>query len=144
MLWPESRGASAQPRTVQLVFSFVHAYKPPRTAGPFRSVWIDHVAMRDHHGGPVIAVNRDTGWEFESQRFHRVEITATGPMKVRFESEHRARSRAVYCFERFSLVDGLAYSDEKAIAHLGKDGKWFCYDFGERWPFLVIADVLHE
>jgi hypothetical protein len=53
-----------------------------------------------------------------------------------------AKSRSFGPFERFSSVDGLAYTDDRVFAFAdARIGDWFCYDDGRHWALMVVTDV---
>src|SRR5436190_1134776 len=113
---------------------------PPKTLGPFKSVWIDGESLRDRPGGPVLARHRHHQWEVEGVSYYRLDCTAR--VKVTFTGGGVARSMEFGPFVRFSAVDGLAYTDDKVFAFLDtKLGAWLCYDVGQHWPIMVVTEV---
>ena len=125
---------------MKIVFSHIHSsYRPPRIAGPFATVYFDHAAIKEHPGAAPIALHRYRQWVFESEQFPRIDISSA--VTMHFQADPERRSRSLASLKRFSLFDGLIYGDDKAVAHLDRENRWFCYDLGESWPMLVLRDA---
>lgn len=125
---------------VDLILSFIHPTNAPRTLGPFKTLWIDVESLRDRPNGPVLARHIRHQWEVEGVSYFRLDCTAR--VTVRFEGGRLPPSRSFGPFNRFSVVDGLAYTDDKVFAFLdGKVDAWLCYDVGQHWPVMVVAEA---
>ena len=125
---------------MNLILSFVHPSQPARTLGPLKMLWIDGESLRDRRDGPVIAHHVRHQWEVDGLSYYRLDCTAT--VTVRFEGGKIPPSRTFGPFNRFSAVDGLAYTDGKVFAFLdGKVDAWLCYDLGQHWPIMVVTDA---
>lgn len=125
---------------MDLILSFVHPRHAPRTLGPFKALWIDGESLRDGPKGPLLARHVRHQWEVEGVSYSRLDCTAR--VSVRFEGGRVPPSRLFGPFDRFSAVDGLAYTDDKVFAILdGKVGAWLCYDVGQHWPIMVVAEA---
>ena len=125
---------------MNLILSFIHPIKSPKALGPFRSLWIDGESLRDRPDGPVLARHERHQWEVEGESYYRLDCTAR--VTVCFRGGKVAPSREFGPFNRFSAVDGLAYTDAKAFAYLDeKVGTWLCYDAGLHWPIMVVTEA---
>jgi hypothetical protein len=125
---------------VNLILTFIHPTRPARTLGPFSELWFDAEALRDRPDGPVLARHVRHQWEVEGLSYYRLDCTAR--VTVRFHGRRSHPSRAFGAFDRFSAVDGLVYTDNKVFAHLDEPAAaWLCYDLGEHWPVMVVAEV---
>ena len=130
---------------MKLVLSFVHPTKPSRIAGPFKSVRLDGDGVRELAHGRLVAYHRERLWEIEGEKYFRLD--ATSRVRIHFERSRPdpyslSRSREFGAFERFSAVDGIAYTDKQAFAYVdSKVGDWFCYDDGRHWAVMVVTDA---
>lgn len=130
---------------MNLILSFVHFRKEPRTLGPFAAVRLDAETLREARTGALIATHREHQWEVDGERYYRVD--ATRPVRIHFErappqAPVPSRSRELGPFERFSSVDGIAYTDERVFAFVdAQAGEWFCYDDGRHWSAMVVTDA---
>lgn len=130
---------------MNLVLSFAHPRKAPKSAGTFRAVRLDGRTVREAREGEPIAVHRDHHWELGGERYFRLE--ASGRLRVHFERPPRVaqvslRSRDFGPFQRFSAIDGVAYTDERLFAFVDpKVGDWFCYEDGHHWAVMVVSDA---
>ena len=125
---------------MDLILSFIHPTRSARTLGPFKTVWIDRESLRDGADGPVLARHRHHQWEIDGQSYYRLDCTAR--VTVRFEGGRVPPSRTFGPFNRFSAVDGLAYTDDEAFAFLdAKVDARLCYDVGQHWPIMVVAEA---
>lgn len=130
---------------MNLVLSFVHFRKEPKTVGPLEAVRLDGEALYDARSGKVLARHREHQWEVEGQRYFRLD--ASTPVRIHFERVAQqgplpSRSREFGPFERFSSVDGIAYTDERVFAFVdARIGDWFCYDDGRHWSVMVVRDA---
>jgi hypothetical protein len=129
---------------LNLILSFVHATRPPKSVGPFSVIRLDTEALFDSSEN-VIARNRDHQWEIGRERYFRLDATAK--VRIHFErgmneSRQMSKSRDFGPFRLFSAVDGIAYTDGRVFAFAdAKVGNWFCYDDGRRWALMVVTDV---
>lgn len=130
---------------MKLVLSFVHPTKPARSVGPFNSVRLDGDGIRELGNGGLVAYHRERLWEVEGEKYFRLD--ATSRVRVHFERSRpdphaRSRSRDFGPFERFSAVDGIAYTDNQVFAFVdSKVGDWFCYDDGRHWAVMIVTDA---
>jgi hypothetical protein len=130
---------------MNLVLSFGHPTKPAKALGPFQSFALDTETLRDPSTGEVIAYHRDRQWEVGEERYFRVD--ATTKVRIHFErgmheSRQLTRSRSFGPFGRFSMVEGLAYADDRVFAFAdAKVGDWFCFDDGRHWAVMVVTDA---
>lgn len=121
---------------MMLVFSFAHSSQPPRTLGPLASMWLTYEGMREQSAGPLRAPYRNHQWEVDGLSYFRLDCTAA--VNVWFErSGDRSSSYGPYA--RFSMVNGLAYGDDRVIAFLDyKQNEWLYYDTGYHWPEMIV------
>ena len=130
---------------MKLVLSFVHPTKPARIVGPFNSVRLDADSIRELGNGGLVACHRERLWEVEGEKYFRLD--ATSRIRIHFERSRpdphaRSRSRDFGPFERFSAVDGIAYTDNQVFAFVdSKVGDWFCYDDGRHWAVMIVTDA---
>ncbi len=128
---------------MNLILSFVHVNKPAKTVGPYQSVELDASAVRDGAKHDVLAVHREHQWEVRGVRYHRLDSSSR--LRIHFEGGRRepaAASRRFGPFDRFSAVDGVAYTDDRVFAYVDAgDGDWFCYEDGRRWRIMVLTDA---
>lgn len=118
--------------------SFVHPTAPPRTLGPVKSICVEGECLRDGVDGAVLARHIRHQWEVDGQLYYRLDCTTR--VTVCFQGGGRASSRVFGPFNRFSAVDGLAYTDDAAFAYLDpKNGAWLCYDEGKHWPQMIVS-----
>jgi hypothetical protein len=93
----------------------------------------------------IVARHREHQWEFEGERYFRLD--ATTRVSVHFEHTRSrpntaAKSRSFGPYERFSAVDGIAYTDDRVFAFVdARVGDWFCYGDGRHWPVMVVTDA---
>jgi hypothetical protein len=124
---------------VNLVLSFIHPNSPPRTLGPLKQLWIERESLLEHSDGPLLARHVHHQWDVEGTSYYRLDCTAR--VSIKFSGGGATPSRNFGPFNRFSAVDGLAYTDDKVFAVLyEKPNAWLCYDVGERWPIMVVAE----
>ena len=124
---------------MNLVLSFVHPSKPPKTVGPLKAIRIDAEAIRDQKESTLIAMHRDHQWDVEGERYFRLDCTTR--VRIHFEKVSHAQSRSFGPFQSFSSVDGITYADNRVFAFVDqKAGDWFCYDDGRHWPLMVVTD----
>lgn len=132
---------------MNLILSFVHPSKPPKSIGPFSVIRLDAEALFDSSDN-VLARHRDHQWVIGEERYFRLDATAK--VRIHFErglheSRAMSKSRDFGPFERFSSVDGIAYTDDRVFAFADpKIGDWFCYDDGRHWALMVVTDVTHR
>lgn len=125
---------------MDLILSFIHPTHSARTLGPFKEIWIDGESLRDAPSGPVLARHARHQWEVDGVSYYRLDCTVRAC--VRFEGGTSVPSRVFGPFNRFSAVDGLAYTDDKVFAFLDpKMGTWLCYDAGRHWPIMVVTQA---
>lgn len=124
-----------------LVLSFVHPSKPSKTAGPFQAIRLDGDSVREVVGHTLVARHREHQWEVEGERYFRLDTTAR--VRIHFERPLQgALSRQFGPYERFSAIDGIAYTDERVFAFVDpKVGDWFCYNDGQHWPVMIVTDA---
>jgi hypothetical protein len=128
---------------MNLILTFVHPTKPPKTVGPLRAIRLDAESLRETANGTPVAVHREHQWEIQGQKYFRMDA-ATG---VHCHFEHVTtdeRSRDFGPYEQFSAVDGIAYVDDHVFAVVDekdRDCDWFCYEDGHHWPVLIVTDA---
>lgn len=121
---------------MMLVFSYVHPSKPPRTLGPVGSIWLTVEGLREQSTGPLRAPYRNHQWEVDGLSYFRLDCTAE--VKVCFERSSD-RSAPYGPYARFSMVNGLAYGDDRVIAFMDyKKNEWLYYDTGYHWPLMIV------
>jgi hypothetical protein len=107
--------------------------------------------VRESANGTLIAHHRDHHWEIQGERYFRLD--ATSRVHIHFEQMAedapmaQRTSRHFGPYERFSAVDGIAFTYERVFAFVdSKIGDWFCYEDGQHWPVMVVSDaaVLRE
>lgn len=130
---------------MNLVLSFIHPTKPTREIGPFQSVRMDAETVREGTGGEVIARHRQHQWEVQGERYSRLDASAR--VRIHFERARVLRdaadkSRSFGPYERFSAVDGIAYTDDRVFAFVdARVGDWFCYEDGRHWALMIVSDA---
>lgn len=126
---------------MNLILSFVHPSRPPRTVGPFAAVRLDGESVREPTSPTPIARHREHQWEVEGERYFRLDATAR--VRIHFERpRHGTLSRPFGPFERFSAIDGITYTDDRVFAFVDpRMGDWFCYADGQHWPVMVVSDA---
>jgi len=125
---------------MNLVLSFVHPTKQVKTLGPFDLIRLDADGVNHGPNGSPVALYRDQQWEVSGERYFRLDCVAR--VRIHFEDGKQRTSRRFGPYERFSAVDGIAYTDSKVFAFVDrKVGDWFCYDDGYHWPVMVVADA---
>jgi hypothetical protein len=129
---------------MKLVLSFVHPGKPARTVGPFHAVRLDGESVREVQNRTLVARHEQHQWEIDGERYYRLD--ATTRVRIQFERPPQGESsRSFGPYERFSAVDGIAYTDERVFAFVDpKVGDWFCYHDGQHWPVMVLNDASGE
>lgn len=125
---------------MNLIFSYVHPSKPPRTLGPFDSIFLSTAGMRVEEGsGPARVPYRNHQWEVDGLSYFRLDCTTR--VTVRFQRS-KERSTQYGPYQRFSAVNGLAYGDDRVIAFLDyKVNEWLYYDSGHHWPIMVVTQA---
>ena len=124
---------------MNLIFSYVHPSKSPRSLGPFNSVRLSFDGVRDNDDPKLLAAYHKHQWGVDGLDYFRLDCTSR--VLVHFERE-KERSRPYGPFERFSAVNGLAYCDDRVITFLDvKKNEWLYYDSGHHWPHLVVSEV---
>jgi len=126
---------------MNLVLSFVHPSKPAKTVGPFEAVRLDGETVREVPNRTVVARHREHQWEVDGERYFRLD--ASTRVRIHFERPPKGDiSRAYGPYERFSAVDGIAYTDDRVFAFVDpKVGDWFCYNDGQHWPVMIVTDA---
>lgn len=126
---------------MNLILSFVHPSKAPKTIGPFLAIRLDAESLRETAHGAPLAVHRDHQWEVGGERYFRLD--ATTRVHCHFERlTQAAQSRRFGPYEQFSAVDGIAYADDRVFAFVDtKVGDWFCYEDGLHWQVMVVTDA---
>lgn len=124
---------------MNLVLSFVHPTRPPRSLGPYPLIRLDAEGVRDENGGPPIARYANHQWEIGGERYFRLDLAAR--VIIHFERTPQ-KSRDFGPYRHFAAIDGMAFTDHKAFAFVDrKVGDWFCYDDGHHWPVMVVNDA---
>lgn len=132
--------ASAPYSVELLLLSFVHPSRPAKSLGPFKQLWFDAESLRVAAGGLVLARHVDGQWSVEGESYYRLDCFAR--VCVGFERRGGERSRVFGPFARFSAVDGLLYTDDKAFALLDRrSAAWLCYDLGEHYPVMTVTEA---
>lgn len=126
---------------MNLILSFVHPSKPAKTAGPFHGIRLDGDSVREVQNHTLVAHHTQHQWEVEGERYFRLD--ATTRVHIHFERPPQgAYSRQFGPYERFSAIDGIAYTDDRVFAFVDpKVGDWFCYNDGQHWPIMVVSDA---
>jgi hypothetical protein len=126
---------------MNLVLSFVHPAKPAKTVGPFHAIRLDGDSIREVQNRTLVAHHMQHQWEVEGERYFRVD--ATTRVHIHFERLPQGEySRQFGPYERFSAIDGIAYTDDRVFAFVDtKVGDWFCYNDGQHWPIMVVSDA---
>ena len=125
---------------MNLILSFIHPTSSPRTLGPIKQLWIDRESLRESRDGPVLARHVRHQWEIDGASYYRLDCTAR--VSIKFTGGEVPASREFGPFNRFSAVDGLAYTDDKVFAFLDqKVSAWLCYDLGQHWPVMVVSEA---
>lgn len=126
---------------MNLILSFVHPSKPAKTLGPFHGLRLDGDSVREVQNHTLVARHLEHQWEVEGERYFRLD--ATTRVRIHFERPPQgAYSRQFGPYERFSAIDGIAYTDDRVFAFVDpKVGDWFCYTDGQHWPLMVVSDA---
>ena len=126
---------------MNLALSFVHPAKPAKTVGPFQAVRLDGDSVREVVERALVARHREHQWEVEGERYFRLDVASR--VRIHFERpSHGTLSREFGPYERFSAIDGIAYTDERVFAFVDpKVGNWFCYNDGQHWPVMILTDA---
>lgn len=126
---------------MNLILSFVHPSKPAKTLGPFHGLRLDGDSVREVRNHTLVARHRQHQWDVEGERYFRLD--ATTRVHIHFERPPQgAYSRRFGPYERFSAIDGIAYTDDRVFAFVdSKVGDWFCYNDGQHWPIMVVSDA---
>src|SRR5690348_13828428 len=129
---------------MNLILTFVHPSKPAKSVGPFHAIRLDGDSVREVMNRTLVARHGDHQWEVEGERYFRLD--ATSRVQIHFERPPQgAFSRHFGPYERFSAVDGIAYTDDRVFAFVDpKVGDWFCYNDGQHWPVMVVNDASAE
>ena len=122
---------------MNLILTFVHPSKPAKSVGPFHAIRLDGDSVREVMNRTLVARHSDHQWEVEGERYFRLD--ATSRVQIHFERPPQgAFSRHFGPYERFSAVDGIAYTDDRVFAFVDpKVGDWFCYNDGQHWPVRI-------
>jgi hypothetical protein len=137
-------GRTSPRPALNLILSFVHPTKPPRSIGPFSLIRLDTESLLDASDN-VLARHRNHVWQVGAERYFRLDATAR--VRIHFErgrhdAREMSRSRDFGPFDRFSAVDGITYTDDRVFAFAdAKFGDWFCYDDGRHWAVMVVIDA---
>ena len=124
---------------VNLVFSYVHPSRSPKTLGPFRTIRLSFDGMRGDGDTGLAASYHKHQWGVEGLDYFRLDCTSR--VAIHFERQME-RSSAYGPFERFSAVNGLAYGDDRVITFLDfKNNEWLYYDTGYHWPVMAVTDA---
>ena len=126
---------------MNLILSFVHPSKPAKTAGPFHGIRLDGDSVREVQNHTLVARHLQHQWEVDGERYFRLDTTTR--VHIHFERPPQgAYSRQFGPYERFSAIDGIAYTDDRVFAFVDpKVGDWFCYNDGQHWPIMVVTDA---
>ncbi len=126
---------------MNLILSFVHPSKPAKSVGPFHGIRLDGDSVREVQNHTLVARHREHQWEVEGERYFRLD--GTTQVHIHFERPPEgAYSRQFGPYERFSAIDGIAYTDDRVFAFVDpKVGDWFCYNDGQHWPIMVVSDA---
>lgn len=126
---------------MNLVLSFIRPSKPAKTVGPFHAVHLDGETVREAQNRTLVARHREHQWLVDGERYFRLD--ATTRVQIHFERPPQGTySRQFGPYERFSAVDGIAYTDDRVFAFVDpKVGDWFCYNDGQHWPIMVVSDA---
>ena len=125
---------------MNLILSFVHPAKELKTLGPFTELRLDADGLSEGEKRFPVALYRDQQWEVGGERYFRLDCVAR--VRIHFENGKQRNSRRYGPYNRFSAVDGMAYTDGKVFAFVDRRvGDWFCYDDGYHWPVMVVADT---
>jgi hypothetical protein len=126
---------------MNLILTFVHPSKPAKSVGPFRAIRLDGDSVREVMNRTLVARHSEHQWEVGGERYFRLD--ATTRVHIHFERPPQgSASRQFGPYERFSAVDGIAYTDDRVFAFVdSKVGDWFCYNDGQHWPVMVVSDA---
>lgn len=126
---------------MNLVLTFVHPSKPPKTVGPFASIRLDAETIRETAVGAPVAMHRTHQWEVQGEKYFRLD--ATTRVHCHFERPaQNVESKRFGPYEQFSAIDGIAYVDDRVFAFVDtKVGDWFCYEDGQHWAVMVVTDA---
>jgi len=121
--------------SITLVFSGTDGQTLKR--GPYQSFCLQGETMREHAGGPLIAVHESHQWRVEGRRFSRVDCDCGVKITLhRLDGKH---SKDFGPFENFSCMDGIAYANHEVFAFADRSiGDWYCHADGLHWGILVI------
>jgi hypothetical protein len=124
---------------MMLIFSYVHPSKPSCTIGPLEAFWLTSGGMSERLNGPLRAPYRSHQWDVDGLSYFRLDCTEE--VSVRF-SRLKEDSASYGPYKRFSMVNGLAYGDDRVIAFMDyKLNEWLFYDSGYHWPTMVVRRV---
>jgi hypothetical protein len=126
---------------MNLVLTFVHPSKPPKTLGPFAAIRFDAESLRETVNGAPVAIHRDHQWHVGTEKYFRLDTTTR--VHCHFERlTQNEGSKRFGPFEQFSAIDGIAYVDDRVFAFVDtKIGDWFCYEDGHHWEVMVVSDA---
>jgi hypothetical protein len=131
---------------MNVVLSFVQPNRTAKTAGPFHAIRLDGDSVRESNNGSLVAHHHDHHWEIQGERYFRLD--ATSRVHIHFEQiaddmpVPQRTSRQFGPYERFSAVDGIAFTNERVFAFVdSKVGDWFCYEDGQHWRVMVVTDA---
>jgi len=106
--------------------------------GPYSRVIFEGSLLKDddHHN---VAIHRDHRWELPNgQRYSRLECY--NPCVVSFEAPKGRNSKEIGPFSTFSLMDGVAYGDQRIVAFCDAQADdWYSLDFGQHWPCMIVV-----
>jgi hypothetical protein len=126
---------------MNLIFSYVHPSRAPRSLGPFKRIRLSFDGMRGDTGDALLALYRKHQWDVEGLDYFRLDCTSQVVIHFERSQEHSSHYGP---FERFSAVNGLAYGDDRVICFLDfKKNEWLYYDTGYHWPTMVVADLAY-
>jgi hypothetical protein len=127
------------PSMLTLVFTPRASADIPVQIGPVAGVCLEGNAMREVHGGGVLAECQDHHWMFDGKKFYRADCA--GPVLVTLEGCSAAIPKRFGPFRHFSLNDGMAYVDRAVFAQLNSSNKWFVERLDAECPRLLLLPL---